>query len=204
MEISIDGERREVALLPATIGTLIDELKTSVGQDDRVVLSVSVDGKEMDICRQQEIADTPAGQFGSVEIETADAKVLCRATLEEAGRHIQPVVDEASRVAELLDAGKDTEAFSRILPCLEVWSTIMAAVEKVAILLELDIREVTTGEASLPEVIQELAEMLRDLKEGIDARDLVAVSDAMKHEMPEVAGKLSEQLAALCSTIAAT
>lgn len=203
MEISIDGRTREVEDLPDTIGKLIIGLKNAVGQANRVVLSVSLDGQRIDADGQRRIADRRPGEFSSVSLETADAKVLCLATLEEAAKHIEPVVDEASRIGDLIDAGKDDEALRRIVPCLEVWSTIISAVEKVGILLEIDLDKVATDEATLNAVIEDLAEFLRGLKASVDTHDLVAIRDRMKHEMPEMGARISSQLAALSSVITA-
>lgn len=204
MEISVDGHQRRLREIPETIGELIDELKESIIEEDRVILGVCVDGTELDIAAQRDIARKASVDFSSVTIATADARELCVATLEEAARHIQPVVDESLRVSELIDAGRKEEALSRIIPCVEVWSTLIAAVQKVSILLELDLNEVVADDATLAEVIGELAEILRALKANIDAHDTVAVRDAMKFEMPEIAGKLDRQLEALSSAVSAS
>ena len=204
MEILVDGKKRHVDPLPDTMGELIHDLKSAAAQANRVVLSIAADGQELDVAAQREIAWKHLEEFSSVSVETADAKVLCLATLEESARHIQPVVDEANRIGELIAAGKDSEALRRIAPCLEVWSTILTAVEKVAVLLELDIREVVSNGASLNTVIEELSQFLHSLKSSIESRDLVAVRDAMKHEMPEIAGRLEAQLGALCSAVSAS
>ncbi|MCD6405509.1 MAG: hypothetical protein J7M19_06755 [Planctomycetes bacterium] len=203
MEISIDGRAREVEEIPDTIGKLIKNLKNAVGQANRVVLSVSLDGQRMDADGERRIADRPPGEFSCVAVETADAKVLCLATLEEAAKHIEPVIDEASRIGDLIDTGKGDEALRRIVPCLEVWSTIISAVEKVGILLELDFERVITDETTLNGAIEELAEFLRSLKTSVDTHDFVAIRDQMKHEMPEIGARISSQLAALSSVITA-
>jgi len=204
MEISVDGRTRRLDKLPDTIGELIDDLRESTIENERVILGVRVDGEDLDIAAQRRVASRPAADFSSIEVETADAKTLCIATLEEAGRHIQPVVDESLRISELIDAGRSEESLSRIIPCLEVWGTLIAAVQKVAVLLELDLNEVVTEEATLAEVVSRLAEVLRSLKANIDAHDFVAVRDSMKYEMPEVAGKLDRQLEALSSAVSAS
>jgi len=204
MEISVDGRARRLDKLPDTIGELIDDLRESTIENERVILGVRVDGEDLDIAAQRRVASRPAADFSSIEVETADAKTLCIATLEEAGRHIQPVVDESLRISELIDAGRSEESLSRIIPCLEVWGTLIAAVQKVAVLLELDLNEVVTEEVTLAEVVSQLAEVLRALKANIDAHDFVAVRDSMKYEMPEVAGKLDRQLEALSSAVSAS
>ncbi len=204
MEIIVDGRCRRLEKMPETVGGLLDLLKESVKADQRVVMAVRLNGEELDIQAQQRIAPQRPCELASVEIETADARALCVATLEEAARHIQPLVDECGRIGELIDAGRREESLSRIVPCLEVWSTLIAAVQKVAILLELDLKEVVAEDSTLAEVVMRLAEVLRALTADIDAGDFVAVRDAMKYEMPEVAGKLDSHLEALSSAVSAS
>jgi hypothetical protein len=204
MDISVDGEKRPFDNPPETIGGLIDEVKTRAARSTRVVLSIRVDGADLDVAAQKRIAQSPICDFSSLAVETADAKSLCVATLEEAGRHIQPVIDEAERIGELIDQGKDGDALGRMAPCLEVLGTIVAAVEKVSILLELDLNEVAFEGASLADIITRLSDFLRSLKSSIDARDLVAARDSMKHELPEIASALEQQLSALSSAVAAS
>ncbi len=204
MEISVDGLSLSLEGPPPTVGRLIDELKTRAARSNRVILSIHLDGSDLDIVAQRRVADRPIEDFESLAVETADAKSLCVATLEEAGRHIQPVIDEAGRISELIDQGKEADALGRMAPCLEVLGTIVAAVEKVSILLELDLNEVAVEGASLADIITRLSEFLRSLKSSIDARDLVAARDSMKHELPEVASALEQQLSALSSAVAAS
>ena len=201
MDILIDGENRTVETLPKTMGELIGDLKDAAGRTDRVVLSVSVDGSEMDMTAQEGIAGRPVDDFSSVELGTADSKLLCSATIDEASRHISPIIDEAGRIAALLDEGKDDDARLRIVPCLGVLSMIIAAVEKVSILLSLDLSGISNNGVSMGDVIAELASFLQALKIAIDSGDFVAVRDAMKHELPEIAQKLEEQLAGLSRTV---
>ena len=204
MDISVDGHVQPLNPLPRTIGVLLDELRTSAAREHRVILSVRVDGADVDINAQRRIATEPTSRFSAVAVETADAKSLCVATLDEASRHIQPVIDEAARLSDLLDAGRESEALARISPCLEILGTIIAAVEKVSILLELDLHEVAHDGSTLAEVVGRLTDFLRDLKKSIEDRDLVAVRDSMKHELPGVADSLAQQLTALSSVVAAS
>lgn len=201
MEISVDGSIRQLDSPPETIGQLILQLKAEVSDTHKMVLSVSLDGAEIDLARQHEIAASPASDFSRLEFETTDGRLLCIATLEEAEKHIQPVLEEAARIADLLDAGKEAEAFSRILPCLAIWSTLIAAIQKCAALMDLDLATVCSGDTSLNDVVARLTDFLADLKSNIDAHDLVAVRDGMKFEMPEIAQMLSDQLSTLCSVV---
>ena len=204
MEIAVEGVGCTLDPLPDTIGLVIDVLKSNAARQGRVVLSVRIDGADTNMAGQQQLADRPSEDFSQIEMVTADAKELCVATLEESARHIPPVVEEAERVSDLIDAGEETKALQRLAPLLEVWSTLVAAVEKVSFLLELDLNEVADDGVSLADVIHELSVFLQHLKAGIDSRDLVSVRDSMKHEMPAIAEKLNGQLTALCSAVSAS
>lgn len=204
MEVLVDGQARAFDNMPVTIGGLLEEIRSSAVSQNRVILSITLDGAEMVAREQADAAGTPSANHSMLEVITADARELCAATIEEAARHISPVVDESLRIAALIDAGKESEALTRIATCMEVWGTIMAAVEKVCMLLELKLEDVSHRDTTLADDIAGLAGFLQTLQTAIDARDLVGVRDAMKHEMGEVADRLENQLSALCTAVSAS
>jgi len=203
MEISVDGVAREVPALHGTMGGLIGELKKDVLSQGRVVLAVSVDGRDMALKAQGEIAGRRVDEFSTLSVKTADPRELCLATLEEVSNHIQPIIDEAGRIAELIDQGKEAQALGRIVPCLEVWSAIVRAAQNISELMQVDLNGVTANNESLPESVRALVGLLGELKAGMDARDFVAVRDAMKNRMPEVSGRIAVQLDALFAAVSA-
>jgi len=203
MEISVDGNRRDVSEQPATMGKLISRIKNDVLAGGRIVLAIEVDGHAVDADYEREIHDRPVGDFRKVSVETADPKTLCLATLEEVSHHIAPIIDESARISDLVDTGKDTQAFARIVPCIEVWGAIVKAVHDIAALMQVEMDQVATNDESLSESLRALVELLQRIKDSMEARDLVGVRDAMKHEMPEVADRIAAQLEALSSLVAA-
>ena len=204
MQVLVDGQAHAFDSMPVTIGGLLKEIRSSVVSQNRVILSINLDGAEMVAPAQVNAAGTPSANHSMLEVVTADARELCAATIEEAARHISPVVDESLRIADLIDAGKEEEALTRIATCLEVWGTIMAAVEKVCMLLGLKLEEVSHRDTTLADDIAGLAGFLQTLQSAIEARDLVGVRDTMKHEMGDVADRLENQLSALCTVVSAS
>lgn len=202
MEIQVDGSRQEVQPLPATIGQLVSELRGAVTTAGKVVISVTVDGREMNEGEEVRISAQPVEEFANVSVLTAEPRVLCIETLEEVSRHVEPVIDECNRIADLIDAGKEAPAFERIVPCMEVWGAILGAVQKIAVLMEIDLENVGTEDETLTDSVTALVSFLQSLKGRIDSHDLVSVRDAMKHEMPEIADRISRQLTALSTAIA--
>jgi hypothetical protein len=204
MIVSVDGHAKALSSTPETLGTLIDELKRAAAKDNRIVMAVRVDGEDADAAAQNELAARPAGEFSSIELQTADARELCVATLAEAARHIPSIVEEGTRLADLIDAGEHATAIQRLSPLFEVWSTLVATVDKVSILLNLDLTQVGENGVTLAEVVVELSAFLQNLKSALDSSDMVAVRDCIKHEMPGVAEKLSGQLSALSASLSAS
>jgi hypothetical protein len=203
MKILVDGKRQDMRPLPKTMGNLIADLRTAVTNAGRIVLKVSVDGRELSEGDEAKIASHPISGFGTVAVATSDPKTLCVSTLEEVSRHIQPVIDECERIANLIDAGKELAALERILPCIEVWGAILATVQKVSILMHVNVSEVSADNEGLSEAIAGVGRLLGGLKTSIDSHDIVSVRDAMKYEMPEIAKRVAGQIQALSAAIAA-
>jgi hypothetical protein len=203
MEISVDGSPRNTHVIPATIGTLIADLKNDLLDDGRVILSLTLDGRTVDGEYEKEVAGMSPGVFGRFSVETADQKTLCLATLDEVAHHIQPIIDESARIAELIDTGNEAQAFGRIGPCVEVWGAIVKAVHNIAQLMQVDMMSVAACDETLSSALKGLVELLQSIKNHVDARDLVALRDVMKHQMPEVAKRIAAQLDALSNQVAA-
>lgn len=203
MEVSVDGARLDIASRPITIGTLIRDAKETVISRGRVILSVSIDGREMDAEAEREIADKPVTGFRRLVLETAHPRDLCIETLQEVARHIQPVIDEGARISELIDTGKEKAAFDRIVPCLEVWAAILSAMQKVATLMDIDIAKISADGESLPEGVKGVIGFLQGMRDALAERDLVSVRDALKHQMPQVARRMTAQVEALSAAVAA-
>ena len=149
MKILVDDKRQDMRPLPKTMGNLIADLRTAVTNAGRIVLTISVDGRELSEDEERKIAAEPIARFGAVAVTTSEPKALCLSILEEVGRHIQPIIDECDRIASLIDAGKEMPALERILPCIEVWGTILATVQKVSGLMQVNINEVSTDQEAL-------------------------------------------------------
>lgn len=203
MQISVDGSIRESHPLPATMGKLISDIKNDLLSSGRVALSFSLDGRVVDSEYEKEIAAMPPGTFRELSVEAADPKALCLATLAEVANHIQPIIDESARIADLIDTGKEAQALGRIAPCVEVWGAIVKAVHNITQLMQVDTREITASGESLSDTLRRLVELLQSVKNRVDARDMVGVRDAMKHEMPDVARRTAAQLESLTSRVAA-
>jgi hypothetical protein len=203
MEISVDGSPRQAPAAATTMGPLLAALKEDVLATGRVVLSVQIDGHEADAKKQADVADASVGEFSNLRLQTADPKALCIATLEEVANHIQPIVDEAGRIAELIDTSKETQAMTRIGPCLDVWAAIIRAVQNIAELMQVRLAEVATEQETLPASIEALVGVLEELKASVNARDFVSTRDIMKNRMPEVSRRIAAQLGALLAAVAA-
>jgi len=203
MEISVDGNPREVCVLPATVGKLISDIRNDLLDGSRVLLSYSLDGRIVDSEYEREISGMSPGAFKILTLETADPKALCLATLDELRNHIQPIIDESARISELIDTGRDAQALGRIAPCVEVWGAIVKAIHNIAQLMQVETDKVSANDETLSEGLGALVELLQMIKNHMEARDLVSLRDAMKHEMPEVARRIAAHLDALSGQVAA-
>jgi hypothetical protein len=204
MQISVDGAQRETDVSPGTMGRLISNIKSDLLATGKVVLSLSVDGRAIDAEYERQICELPVEKFGELSVETADSKKLCLATLDEVHHHIAPIIDEAVRISDLLDAGKQEQALGRVISCTEVWGAIVKAVHNIAQLMQIDIDQVRAGDQSLRETLRSVVALLQTIKNHMDSRDFVGIRDTMKHEIPEVAKRFDAQLTALSRMLSAT
>jgi hypothetical protein len=181
----------------------LSDIRRDVLSSGRIVCAISLDGNAIDAQYEESIAEESVENFGGLIIETADPKTLCLATLEEVAHHILPIVEESARISELIDSGKEVQALGRIVPCMEVWGAIVKAVHDIAQLMDVDMDDIASEDESLSQSLRSLVDLLHNIKSAMDAHDMVTIRDAMKHEMTAFAKRVSTQLEALTSLVAA-
>ncbi len=203
MNVHIDGICQDPDTQAVTIGRLLSDIRRDALSSGRIVCGISLDGNAVDTQYERCVSEQSVENFSELVVETADPKTLCLATLGEVARHILPIIEESGRIGDLIDSGKEVQALGRIVPCMEAWGAIVKAIHDIAQLMEVDMDEIAAEDESLSQSLRSLVELLQSIRSAMDARDMVTIRDAMKHEMTAFAKRVNTQLEALTSLVAA-
>jgi hypothetical protein len=87
--------------------------------------------------------------------------------------------------ADLIDAGHHSEAMEKLNEGLTVWVNVERAVSLSAQAMGWDIELVTVDQTRLRDAVDRLNERLQLLRNALETKDPVGISDVLRYDLPE-------------------
>jgi hypothetical protein len=203
MIVTLDGERLTRAFpTGGTLQELIDEVRRE-HLGDRLVVSVAVDGLPLLDQELSERLDAPLGQVGHVELISADTRQLVADSLCEVADRLRDAGKAQEGVADDLTTGNVTSAVNCFNEFLQTWQICQKSIADCSGLLGEDLTALESGGRPVREHLDGLAEKLREMRDALEARDMVALADTLRYEIPDTCQSWHDILKDLAAGIAA-
>ena len=193
MTVTVDSE-----VLPAAelgLSTLGDVL-THVSGRNRLVTQVLIDGREPDIDHVPNWRRRPLLGH-TVFIETHAPADIAADVLDEVARQMDEAEVSRERAIADLHANAANLALQKLSGCFTAWQSAQQAIGQVAKLLKVDLERVRVQDITLAEALSNFAGQLRDLRDAIEGRDYVTVSDVLTYEIGRTIGQWRDALTQL-------
>ena len=186
MIVTLDGRRIDHDLTPGcSLQALIDNMRDELPAG-HLVVSVAVNGREFGENDLIDELSQPLDTEDQVDLESGDrlalsADALCGVAeqLTETGR-LQP------EIADQLNAGQVAQAVGRISEFVQTWQACQNAVVQCSGLVGRDLTQEQFAGRSIENYLGELVERLRDIRDALDARDMVLLADLIHYEVPDL------------------
>lgn len=198
MSVTIDSEPLPVeAMGLKTIGDVLAHVQTQ----NRLVTQVLIDGEPPDLTGVAQLRQRSL-QGHVVYIETTEPREIALQVL--AAIDAQMTDAEAGRLAaiEHLGAGEPNEALKKLSGCFTAWQTAQEAISKVSQLLRVDLDRVIVEGVSLNTALQNFAEQLRSIRQALESRDYVTLSDVLHYEIGTTVRQWRDALTQLRAIVA--
>lgn len=182
MGVTVDDVSLEVERLGlSTVG----EVLSHVARGNRLVVQLLLDGSEPDLGEMDTLRSRNL-KGCSLFIETVQPLEIARDVLESVKAGI--VESDGLRVdaAERFRNGDASGALQKLSGCFATWINAQESVGKVAKLLRLELTRVVVDERTAEQVLAEFAGNLRQLRDGLEARDHVLCCDVLTYDMEKV------------------
>lgn len=199
MTLTVD--QTDVAAGEHNLSTVEDALKhASAG--GRLVVTLLVDGNEPEDGQLASVRAMPlAGRC--VYIETADGREMAEEALAAIAEQVGQAEGLRQEAVKHLQAGSLDAALPALSRCFSIWLGAQGSLRAVCELCGLPISTENAAGAPLVEMLREFTAQLRQLKEALEARDYVLVSDVLAYEMEHSAGRWQDAIIAVRNAVAA-
>ena len=201
MIVTVDGCRVDPVPVPdVTLHKLIQHVRTSHLRN-RLVISVALNGQVLDDETLSAELTAPVAANAQVDLESADSSALVNATLLELAQEFERAGAGFAETADRLSAGQ-AAAISSVGDFVRLWQTAYHALSQCGELLCRDLLAVRYNGGTVRDSLAQMVDRLTDVRDALDARDVVLQADLVRHELPVLASTWRELLSELMGQLA--
>jgi hypothetical protein len=183
MNVFLDDQPFEADIADsATVGQVLEAVLSDVRARQRVVAAIRCDGAEIDAENIQKVLATPASEYARLDFVSGTAGELAVDALSHVQAALGELQTNREQAIEKLNQGQISEAMDLLGPFFEAWRRAHEAVLQSAKLIDLDLTTISVDDVSVSQVFGDFAEQLRQIKEGLESNDHVAVADILTYE----------------------
>ncbi|AFG35140.1 hypothetical protein QQE94_04880 [Fervidobacterium pennivorans subsp. shakshaketiis] len=155
-------------------------LLRTVVTEGQVLKSLKINGKEIPVAYVEELKNAKLDEELLIEIETQDAVSFLKETLQDVLGYIQHVKELLPQVASSIITGNEAG-----------WKAIKDLSEGLAAIENLrsstnQITKLNESELALATDKNEISNILREMLEALDKRDVFEISDVVENKIPVV------------------
>ena len=189
----------------STIGTALCSVQDYIAED-QVISAVYLDGEPLTAELLQEWKNRPVDDFCEARIEAPKRNNLAAQGLRLLAQGLANSGAEREQIGDLLAQGKPAQAMDMLGQYLGLWNNIQQTLASAARLMETDLDnlEITFGEngpaKTVREHIDDLTAQLLEIKNSLEAQDLVLLGDVLEYEF----GPLTENWQGMLEQLADT
>ncbi len=171
----------------ATVGEAIADAANQAEAAGRTIIQVVVDGESWPQSRLTDPASIEI-RADEVRLVSVPPALLVRETFASAAEAVDDADALQQKAAEKLQADDAAAALPMLQEAMTVWGAVREAVVGSIELLDLDLAAIDCGDdGPALQVVEQLAQRLRDLRDGLVGADPAAIADILLYDFPETA-----------------
>jgi hypothetical protein len=184
MIVTLDGNRIAPECSPAaTLQCLVDQVSGSLSSD-RLVVGIARDGQDLVDDRLEAALLEPLDDGMQVDLSTADRRELAAGALRHVSAQIAQVGEQQPRIAAQLTGGDAPRAIQQFSGFLEVWQTSQRTLAQCCHILKTNLALHEFQGQPVTAHLSELAVKLREVRQALEATDMVLLADLLEYELP--------------------
>lgn len=182
-----------------TVGQMLNHLRNG----NRLVVQLLVDGEAPDLDRLGELRRLPLSGH-SVFVETASPSEMALEVLDAVSARLRETDQSKREAVDLLRENQCAAAMQKLTGCFGAWQHAQESLLKTAQLLNLDLARVQVGDRVMAELMDQFSAELRQVREALESRDFVLLSDTLSYEMEQTTQRWLEAIQTMRQAVSAT
>ena len=183
MEVVVDGKH---GLMTPDDGTTfqayLEALRRNLSSRRRVIVSVVLDGEKIDPDNLGARGQQPPGNFGLLEVKTADPFQFSVGTLTGLLAHLKNMEKTQEEILKFASSGEYAKTLEKADACFHGWDILMRAVRDVGTLSTADLKNLDAGGATVDVRIRELQEALLRYTAAMEFKDVARIAELIQTE----------------------
>ena len=183
MEVVVDGKH---GLMTPDDGTTfqayLEALRRNISSRRRVIVSFVLDGEKIDPDNLGARGQQPPGNFGLLEVKTADPFQFSVGTLTGLLAHLKNMEKTQEEILQFAGSGEYAKTLEKAEACFYGWDILMRAVRDVGTLSTADLKNLDAGGATVDVRIRELQEALLRYTAAMEFKDVARIAELIQTE----------------------
>ncbi|MDB5294389.1 MAG: hypothetical protein JWO31_372, partial [Phycisphaerales bacterium] len=163
MSVTVDHE--EMACTDLGL-TTVGHVLTRLQRDNRLVVSLLIDGQQPDLRRAGQLRAAPLAGH-TLFIETVEPQAIALEVLDEVDAQLADADRLKADAIDLLQRGTPAPAMERLSGCFTVWNAARESLEKTTQLLRIDVEAVRVGTRTLADLLLDFTDQLKQIKASL-------------------------------------
>ncbi|MDQ7780093.1 MAG: hypothetical protein RDV41_10350 [Planctomycetota bacterium] len=192
MEIIIDGLKDLASPEQgATLGVIVDQLRSWLGRNERAIMKLEVDGRVLDEKAIEEGRREAVSKHKTMNVTTISVLELAVTTLSQVLDQCPNLSKGFKTVAEKIHQGSLTAGHKTLSDCVEAMQLMMSSIQDVGHLVRFDYDQMKLDGTSVSNILSALRKDVVDLRAALERKDVVTVADLAEHDLSDGVGKVA-------------
>lgn len=199
MRVLLDGS--PVSVDRPTLARALSAGSASARARGRVIIEAKADGVALSDDQLGAPSDEP-GLMRELTLTSAEPRALVKVTLDDAAVALRELVGDQKRAAELIHAGKESQALQSLQSIFKTWQNVKDIVSHCGELLERRLDAVAFANADTIEAAsRRLASQLQAVKVSLTKQDWSGLADTLEYDLCEEAQQWVRLLSSLADYV---
>lgn len=169
-----------------SVAELVNEVRGSVESEGRMVVALRCDGVDVTGEGFETAMANATEAYQRIDLYTGAPSDLVEDALEQAETILTASQGDRQAAIDALGAGKTSEAIDALGRCMQAWHQVHQGIANSLAILDLDATSLAVNDVPIGDLLETTRDRLFQVKDAIEARDYVLLSDTLQYEFDEV------------------